>query len=110
MSDSLYSILFKTSYLAVVIPTLLVVVSACISARSLGGTLGSGLKKIAAGTIIHTTIIMTYILLERGEKGMLDDTQVRLFFMISGLLASILLILGYIQVYKIANKLKLFTP
>lgn len=110
MFTSLYPILFKTSYLAVVIPTILVIVSAVLSARSMGGTLGGGLKKIAAGTIVHTTLIMTYILLERGDRGFLDDNQVRMFFMVGGLFASVLLILGYLQVYKIAKKLRLFTP
>jgi len=104
-----YSIFFKASYLTTLIPTVLVILSAMLSARELGGTLGSGIKKIAAGTIVDTIIVTTYVILERGDRGILNDDQVRMFFFLSGLFASILLVFGYLQVYKTARKLKLFT-
>lgn len=105
-----YSNLFKISYLAIVIPTVLVIISAFLSAKAMGGTLGKGLKKIAIGTIVDTILIMTYLLLEKGFRGILDDNQIKIFFLLSGLFASTFLILGYVQVYKITKKLKLFTP
>jgi hypothetical protein len=104
-----YSIFFKASYLTTLIPTILVILSAMLSAREMGGTLGQGIKKIAAGTIVDTIVVSTYVLLERGDRGILNDDQVRTFFFLSGLFASVLLVSGYIQVYKIAKKLKLFT-
>jgi hypothetical protein len=104
-----YSIAFIGSYLSVIIPTLLVIISAVLSAKSMGGTLGQGLKKIAAGSIVHTILIMTYILLERGNQGVLNELEVRIFFITSAFIACILLISGYIQVYRISKKLRLFT-
>lgn len=109
MIDITYSTALVLSFLAVLIPTTMVIVSAIASAKAMGGTLGNGLKKIAAGTIVDTTVITTYIVLQNGNRGILDDNQIRLFFVISGLLASLLLISGYVQIYKITKKLKLFT-
>lgn len=109
MDFTAYSTAFKASYLTTLIPTLLVIVSALLSAREMGGSLGQGIKKIAAGTIVDTIILTTYILLERGDRGVLNDDQIRMFFFLSGLFASILLVSGYLQVYKTARKLKLFT-
>ena len=109
MDPQTYSTAFKVSYLLFIIPTVLVSLSALLSVKEMGGTLGEGLKKIAAGSIIHTTLIMTFLTLERGHKGMLSDYFVRLFFLFSGILGSALLISGYFQIYKITKKLKLFT-
>lgn len=109
MDLQFYSFFFKASYFTTLIPTVLVIVSAVLSAREMGGTLGQGIKKIAAGTIVNTIVISTYILLERGDRGVLNDEQIRMFFFLSGLFASILLVLGYMDVYRIAKKLKLFT-
>ena len=105
-----YSALFKISYLIFIVPTILVIVSAILSARSMGGSLGQGLKKVATGTIVDTILIATYIFLERGYQGILSSLEIRLFFLGSGLFASILLISGYIQLYRIAKKFRLFTP
>ena len=104
-----FSILFKASYIIVIIPTTLVVISALISAKEMGGSLGQGIKKISAGSIIYTILVASYLLLEKGLKGLLDDNIIRLFFMTSGLFGSFLSVWGYAQVYKIAKKLKLFT-
>jgi len=104
-----YSTVFKVSYLVALLPTLSVTIAAALSIKHLGGTLGRGLKKIAAGSIVHTIVIATFLLIEHGNRGLLSDLGVRLFFIASGLLGSILLIIGYIQIYKIAKKLKLFT-
>lgn len=99
----------KVSVLIVLVTSMLVVVSALRSVKEVGGTLGKGLKKVASGTIIDTILIITYMFLEAGNRGMLDDDQVRLFFLFFGVLGSVLLILGYLQIYKIAKQLKLFT-
>jgi hypothetical protein len=104
-----FSLIYKTSYLFVLIPTLLIIISAVVSAKQMGGPLGEGLKKIAAGTVIHTIMIVSFIFQEIGLKGMLQSTQIQFFFLISGLLGAALLIAGYTQIYKIARKLKLFT-
>ncbi len=103
-----YSLLFKISYLVLIIPTILVVVSALISAKEVGGTLGQGIKKIAAGSIIDASLLMSYILLERGYVGLLSATEVRIFFVLGALLGSSFLIVGYIQIYRITKRLKLF--
>jgi hypothetical protein len=107
--DTLYPYLYKLAYFLIIMPTLLVIISAVISSRTMGGTLGQGLKKIAVGTIVDTLLIMTYILIERGYWGIFTQEQVRMFFLISGFFASAFLVSGYLQVYRISKKLKLFT-
>src|SRR4030042_5784318 len=98
MLINLYSLIFKISYLAVVLPTILVIVTALLSAKAMGGTLGIGLKKIAVGSIIHTILIMTYILLEKGNRGLLSENAVRFFFIFCGISGAIFLTAGYIQI------------
>ena len=110
MDFNVYSLLFKTSYLTLLVPSIIVIVSAAISSRELGGTMGQALKKIATGTVLDTILVITYVFLERGLRGMFDDAQVRLFFIMSGMFASVFLISGYLQMYRISRKLKLFTP
>ena len=104
-----YSTIYKLSYLFVLIPTLLIIFSAFASAKQMGGKLGSGLKKVAAGTVIHSIMIITFTLLELGYKGILDYRQIQLFFLVSGVSGAVLLIMGYLQIYQIAKRLKLFT-
>ena len=104
-----FSLLFKTSYLIFIIPTILVIISAMMSAKEMGGTLGQGLKKIVFGSIIDTVLIMTYFLLENGNRGLLSGKAIKIFFMVSGLIGSTFLIIGYLQIYKVAKNLKLFT-
>lgn len=104
-----FSLLYKTSYLFVLIPTLLIIVSAVLSAKQMGGSLGDGIKKIAAGTVIHTVMIVAFVFQELGFRGVLQSFQVQLFFLVCGLLGAALLIAGYIQIYRLAKKLKLFT-
>lgn len=104
-----YSTLYKLSYLFVLVPTLLIIFSAFASAKQMGGKLGTGLKKVAAGTVIHSIMIVTFTLLELGYRGVLEDKQVQIFFLVSGILGAVLLILGYLQIYQIAKRLKLFT-
>lgn len=104
-----FSLLYKTSYLFVLIPTLLIIVSAIISAKQIGGSLGDGIKKIAAGTVIHTVMIVAFVFQELGFRGTLQSTHMQLFFLTCGVLGAVLLITGYVQIYRVAKKLKLFT-
>jgi len=108
MSPLLYDIIIKIAFLAVIVSSILVVVHAVLSAKTMGGTLGQSLKKIAAGTIIHIILFLTYVLLERGNRGILTDNQIRLFFMLTGILGSLLLFSGFLQLYRIGKRLKLF--
>ncbi len=110
MDSAIYSAAFRVSYVVFAIPTILVFITALLSAREMGGTLGKGIKKVAAGSIIHTTLIMTYLALERGYHGILGDYWVGMFFLSGGILGSVLLVSGYLQVYKITKEFKLFTP
>lgn len=109
MDVTYFSLFYKTSYLFVLIPTLLIIVSAIISAKQIGGSLGGGIKKIAAGTVIHTVMIVAFVFQELGFKGLLKSEQIQFFFLVCGLLGAVLLIIGYIQIYRVAKKLKLFT-
>jgi hypothetical protein len=104
-----FSFIYKFSYFLFAVPTLLVIISAVLSSNAMGGTLGQGLKKIALGTIVDSILVTTYIFLERGSKGLLNQNIIRYFFLLSAIFASTFLIAGYIQVYKIAKRLKLFT-
>lgn len=104
-----YPTLFKISYLLFIIPTLLVILSAFISAKEMQGALGQGLKKVAAGTIVDTLIVATFLALEKGSRGILNDLQIRIFFIVAGTFGAVLLISGYLQIYKITKKLRLFT-
>lgn len=104
-----YSITLKASYLLIIVPTVVVIATAIMSSKEIGGTLGKGLKKTAVGSIVHTILFMTYLLIEHGNKGILDESIVKVFFMAGGIFGSILLVAGYAQIYKIARNLKLFT-
>lgn len=104
-----FSLAYKLSYMFVLVPTSLIIGSAILSAKQMGGSLGEGIKKIAAGTIIHTIMIVAYVFQEWGFQGALKSTQLQMFFFSCGLLGAVLLILGYVQIYKIAKRLKLFT-
>ncbi len=104
-----YDIALKIGFGAMFIASLLLIVNAVLSAKQMGGTLGVGLKKIAAGSIADTILILTYVLLLKGNRGMLTDQQITAFFLVIGIIGSSLLISGYIQIYRISKKLKLFT-
>lgn len=105
-----FSLVYKASYFIMAIPTFFVVVSAVLSSHAMGGTLGDGLKKVALGTIIDSILVATFILWEKGIKELVDEKLINYFFLGSAIFASILLIMGYYQVYKITRKLKLSSP
>lgn len=109
MTFANYSLLFKISYVLLIVPTILVIVSALISAKEIGGTLGQGIKKIAAGSVIDASLLMSFLLLERGNMGLLNQAEIRIFFLLGAILGSSFLIAGYIQIYRVNKRLKLFT-
>ena len=84
------------------------VVIAILSAKSLGGRLGMGLKKIAGGAILHAALFVLTVLLDQGWTTTLNPEHLRMFFIGTSLFASLLLILGFYQIYKISKELKLF--
>ncbi|MFH0863808.1 MAG: hypothetical protein V1858_01815 [Candidatus Gottesmanbacteria bacterium] len=104
-----YPKLFKISYLLFIVPTFLVILSAFMSAKEMHGTLGQGLKKVAAGSIVDTIIVAAFLALEKGNRGLLNDFQIRMFFAFAGAFGAFLLISGYLQIYKITKRMKLFT-
>lgn len=109
MSPYIYDLLLKISFLMVAVSSLLVIVNAIVSSKQLGGSLGKGLKKITIGIIAYTILISTYFLLSTGNKGLLNDDQIRAFFTFVGLFGSFFIIKGYLQIYRVAKRLKLFT-
>ncbi|QQG44400.1 MAG: hypothetical protein HYW86_00570 [Candidatus Roizmanbacteria bacterium] len=105
----LYDFVLKFGFLIVFIPSLLVIINAVLSAKAMGGPLGRGLKKIAAGTIAHTILFAVYFLLQQGNRGLLNAGEIKLFFLSVGTFGAVLLFLGYLDIYKVAKKLRLFT-
>ncbi|HUW22281.1 MAG TPA: hypothetical protein VMW41_06485 [Candidatus Bathyarchaeia archaeon] len=110
MYPILYPEAFKVSYLIFIIPTVIVTVTAVLSAKEMGGSLGRGLKKIAAGTIINTSLVTALLVLEQFYPNFYDESLIKYAFAANGLIGSIFLILGFVQVYKITKRFKLFTP
>lgn len=98
----------KLSILIVFIPSLLVIFNAVLSAKTLGGELGKGLKKIAAGTICYVMILLSVVTNEHGPAGILNDEQMKIYFMSGNVIGSILLMFGFLQIYRVSKKLKLF--
>lgn len=106
--DHLFSTPLKLSYISVLTPSVIVMITAALSARNLGGELGNGLKKIAAGTIIYVIVYITIIVKEIMPFETMTAMQMRFFFIFSNLLGSVLLIFGFRQMYKVSSRLKLF--
>lgn len=96
-------------FLAVIfISGLTVIINAILSAKTLGGELGKGLKKIAAGTIIYVVLFLTILFMEKNTDIFMTEEQARIYFMGINLFGSVLLISGYIQIYRVNRKFKLF--
>lgn len=105
-----FSFIYKASYFIMAIPTVLVIIIAILSSKEMGGTLGKGLKKIAIGTIVDSILIATYIFWERGAQGVIKENILKYFFLVSGIFASVFLIIGFYQIYDITKRLKLSSP
>lgn len=109
--DIIYTLIstpLKLSFLLILIPSLVVLVSAVLSAKSLGGELGIGLKKIAAGTICYVILYLTILAKEVLQYETMPEDQLRLFFIVVNVVGSSLLILGFVQIYRVSKRLKLF--
>lgn len=106
--NSLWTSGLKLSMFVVFIPSIFVIVNAVLSAKTLGGELGKGLKKISLGVTLYVVLFLTASFQEWGMRGMLNDDQMRTYFMIVNVIASVFLMLGFLQIYKISKKLNLF--
>jgi len=98
----------KTFLVVIFISGLTVIINAVLSAKNLGGELGKGLKKIVAGTIVYVILFLTILFMEKSTDIFLTEEQARIYFMGINLFGSILLISGYVQIYRVSRKLKLF--
>jgi hypothetical protein len=99
---------FKLSFIFVIIPSILVIVYAVLSAKELGGELGNGLKKVAAGTICYVILYFTTVAKEILPFETTTPEQLRLFYVIVNAFASTLLGVGFYQIYNISKRLRLF--
>jgi hypothetical protein len=86
----------------------ILIVTAILSAKALGGKLGLGLKKIAGGTILHAALFVLLVLLEQGWTTNLNPDHLRLFTLTIVMIGSGLMIWGFYEIYKIGKELKLF--
>lgn len=98
----------KLSFLLVFIPSLFVIVNAVLSAKNLGGELGVGLKKVAAGTITYVILYVTILAKEVFQYETMPESQLKLFFIVVNVVASALLIWGFYQIYRVSKRLRLF--
>jgi hypothetical protein len=92
------------------VPTALVIIIAILSSKEMGGSLGNGLKKVAIGTIVDSILISVFIFWERGSQGIISENVLKYFYLGSGIFASIFLIMGFYEIYKITKRLKLSSP
>lgn len=110
MSESLSSypqLLQGTIFFVFAVSAVLIVV-AILSAKSMGGKLGMGLKKIAAGAIMYALLFFFILLLQNGWETSLTPSQLQVFLLSVALMGSGVLISGFYQIYKISKELKLF--
>lgn len=103
-----YPLALKGALFMVFSSSLLLIVIAILSAKSLGGRLGHGLKKIAAGAILNAAMFVLLLLLDQGWETVLNSEYLRIFFIVITVFATALLIWGFYQIYKISKELKLF--
>jgi len=108
---SIYTLIstpLKLSFWLILLPSFFVLFSAILSAKSLGGELGVGLKKIAAGTVSYVILYVIIIAKEYFEYDTMSDDNLRLFFLFINIFASGLLIWGFYQIYRVSKRLRLF--
>jgi hypothetical protein len=107
----LYTLLstpLKLSFWLILIPSISVLFAAVMSAKSLGGELGSGMKKIAAGTITYVILYATILAKEYLSYETMSPENLRLFFLLINIFASGLLVWGFSQIYTVSKRLRLF--
>lgn len=105
---TLISTPLKLSFWLILIPSFFVLLSAIISAKSLGGELGTGLKKIAAGTVSYVILYLTIIAKEYFQYETMSESNLRLFFLFVNIFGSGMLISGFYQIYRVSKRLRLF--
>ena len=103
-----YPTILMSSVFLVLTTSIVLIVIATLSAKAMGGRLGMGLKKIAAGSIMHAILYFLLILFQNGWGTTLNAEQLRYFFLIVSASGSIMLIAGFYQLYKLSRELKLF--
>lgn len=103
-----YPTMLMTTVYILLSSSVVLIVIAILSAKSMGGRLGMGLKKIAAGSIMHALLFSLLVMLQNGWETTLSPVELRLFFLIATIVASVILISGFNQIYKISKELKLF--
>ncbi len=107
-NPDLWAMLLRIAVVVIFGSSVLVIVNAIISAKTLGGPLGKGLKMIAAGTITYVILFLTIIIIQDKGEQLLTEDRSRLYFMVVNIFGSLLLISGYIQISRISKKLNLF--
>lgn len=105
---TLWSTLLTILIYLEIICSILVIVNAIISAKTLGGELGKGLKKIAAGTIFYVMLFLTLLALETDVQLALSPELTRIYFIFVNIAGSALLISGFLQIRRVSKKLHLF--
>lgn len=103
-----YPFLLKGSLFGAYSTALLVILYAVLSAKSIGGKLGMGLKWVAAGTISYVALFVAFIFLENRSESLLTREQIRIFFLTTSIFGSLLFVSGFVKIYKIGKELKLF--
>ncbi len=104
----LFSTPLKFSFWLILIPSLFVLFSAVVSAKSLGGELGAGLKKVAVGTITYVILYLTIVVKEYFQYETMSEANLRLFFLFVNIFGSVFLIWGFYQIYRVSKRLRLF--
>ncbi|MBI2029714.1 hypothetical protein HYT02_04815 [Candidatus Gottesmanbacteria bacterium] len=105
---TLWGLTITTGVTIVITSSIIVIFNAILSAKNLGGELGKGLKKIAAGTIFYVLLILTLLAIEFNFPLGMSQTQVRIYFIFVNICGSMLLALGFLQIYTVSKKLRLF--
>ena len=106
--STVWGIVITLGITIVITTSILVIINAILSAKNLGGELGQGLKKIASGTIFYVLLSLTLLAIEFNFPLNLTQTQIRIYFIFVNVSGSLLLTLGFVQIYKVSKKLRLY--
>ena len=108
LAPTLWSAGFKIFLGLVLVSGIATIVNAFLSAKTLGGELGAGLKKVAAGTISYIILFAVLVIYENRNTDWSTAGQMKFSFLFINTVGSLLLNAGYWQIYRISKKLKLF--
>ena len=81
----------KISLFAIFISSGMVIVNAVMSAKTLGGELGMGLKKVAVGTIIYVILFLSQFFIEIGVFHFFSEEVLRFYYMVINIICSVFL-------------------